>query len=182
MRVPHITFALICGAALVACADRSPTVPGTAAAPAVVPAEANPVPLNLRCECSNFVITTPDPLKPWQTHVALDGVCQISHLGRATVHIEQEGDFIAGTLEGDETITAANGDVLYIHHAGATGGDESGNVWFGGPIEIQGGTGRFTGATGTGSYDGKASIPGNSGSYVLSAMIQYAAGQGAAQP
>ena len=90
-------------------------------------------------------------MKPWQTHVALDGVCQVSHLGRAVVHIEQDADFMALTNVGDEVITTANGDMLYVHHSGPAGGDGLGNVWFGGPIAIEGGTGRFAGASGTGT-------------------------------
>ncbi len=84
---------------------------------------------------------------------------------------------MAGTLVGDEIITAANGDRLYVHHSGPAGGDDQGNVWYGGPVEIRGGTGRFAGATGAGTYSGGASIPGNAGYYDLKAMIRYAAGQ-----
>ncbi len=176
MRTAKAFAALVAGLALAACADQAVTAPELAS-PAVVAAQANPVPLRLHCDCSNFVITVPDMAKPYQLHVALDGVCQISHLGRATVHIEQDGDFLAGTLVGDETITAANGDQLFIRHSGPAGADQLGNVWYNGPIEILGGTGRFAEATGTGTYSGAASTAGNTGYYDLEAMIRYAAAQ-----
>lgn len=176
MRTANAFAALVAGLALAACSDQAVTAPELAS-PSVVAAEANPVPLKLHCDCGNFVMSVPDPMKPWQLHVGLDGVCQISHLGRATVHIEQDGDFLTGTMVGNEVITAANGDQLFIRHSGPTGGDQVGNVWYSGPIEILGGTGRFAEATGTGTYSGRANSVELWGYYDLEAMIKYAAGQ-----
>ncbi len=185
MRLRTIIPSLICAALLAACADATPTGLVPAAAPGVVAAEANPVPLTLHCDCGNFQFPPDQP--EGGLHGLLDGVCQISHLGRATVHIDQTDmttgfdpvrGLVLGWFTGEEVITAANGDVLLIRHEGPTTlNPVTIEVTFGGTIAIHGGTGRFAGATGTGTFAGAASVPGNQGHYDLEAMIQYAAGQ-----
>lgn len=178
MRRTIVLPALVCAVVLAACADRSVTGPGSTAAPAVVAAEATPVPFKLQCATFNIVSEVPDPQAPAVVHVTLDGVCQGSHLGRATVHIDQIGNFMAGTLVGDETLTAANGDVLLIHHSGSLTPTGATSVSFGGPAAIIGGTGRFVGASGEGTFGGTADAAAATGSYVVEAMIRYAASAG----
>ena len=94
----------------------------------------------------------PEPVGPGQIRVVIDGVCQMSHLGRADVHIDEIVTYNPdGSAEGvaQTTMTAADGDVLHArglaHFEPPTA---QGIVLFAGDQVFTGGTGRFSGATG----------------------------------
>ncbi|MGD8329209.1 MAG: hypothetical protein PVJ49_07205 [Acidobacteriota bacterium] len=90
---------------------------------------------------------------------SMDGTLNVSGTGEAThlghyvvsgTQVFQLG--LPPTFVGDITMTAANGDELYITVTGVLTGffpNPAGN----GQYEITGGTGRFEGASGTGSFD-----------------------------
>jgi len=174
MRMTHAALLVMLGPALAACTDLAPAPPTAPAAAALTLVEAPPLTLDLRCQCGNFDIT-PDPDHPWISHVVLRGICQGTHLGRASVVIDQHADFGARTLVGTETITAANGDQLRVQHFGTLTPLSPTRVDFGGPIEIVGGTGRFIDASGSGEFAGGADSAANIGFYNLTALIRYAA-------
>jgi hypothetical protein len=80
------------------------------------------------------------------------GPGQVSHLGKSTVSSSQTVDFTAAPpiLYGKDEFTAANGDKLYATHIGSTVvPDAAGNASFSGEFTFTGGTGRFTGASGS---------------------------------
>jgi hypothetical protein len=83
----------------------------------------------------------------------VSGAGEATHLGRYTVsgtQVFQPG--LPPTFVGDITMTAANGDELYITVTGVLTGffpNPAGE----GQYEITGGTGRFEGASGSGSFD-----------------------------
>ena len=70
---------------------------------------------------------------------------QATHLGRFTATAVAEADVVTGDAHGTWTLTAANGDQLFLTIA-ATPGSEA-NQGIGG-FTVTGGTGRFAGATG----------------------------------
>lgn len=76
------------------------------------------------------------------THVEGDG--RATHLGRFKVVADVQVDVATGAPQGDWTLTAANGDMLFLvmvgHGIDATHGF--------GAFTVEGGTGRFEGATG----------------------------------
>jgi hypothetical protein len=83
------------------------------------------------------------------THMFLtaSGPASASHMGTSTFVAPHDFDLAAGTYVSDAFVTAANGDVLHIvslgHFINAV---DSVATW-----TIAGGTGRFAGATGSGT-------------------------------
>jgi len=74
----------------------------------------------------------------------LDGEGEATHLGHFTVTAEVIVDVITGIATGDWTLTAANGDELFVTFEGFGIDPTHG----GGVMTVEGGTGRFQGATG----------------------------------
>jgi hypothetical protein len=76
---------------------------------------------------------------------------EFSHLGRFTAHISKFEQTSPGTVTEEWTATAANGDTLRVSGVSTvTGFDSSTGLYtFSGTRTINGGTGRFAGATGT---------------------------------
>ena len=108
-------------------------------------AAAEPVPLKGSYATSS-IITVNFPF----VHISTDGVGQVSQLGRTTLHGELDVLIGANTVTGTFTFTAANGDTL----TGTISGfipppDPQGNVEFDSAVAFTGGTGRFSGASGS---------------------------------
>ena len=85
------------------------------------------------------------------------GTCQLTHLGRATLVLEQQIDLslIPSPITGVLVLTSANGDQLYGSEVTSVSGpDEVGGDAFHGSGEWTwtGGTGRFAGATGLAGF------------------------------
>jgi hypothetical protein len=99
----------------------------------------------------------------------------VTHLGNVTTRaISETVDLSTGEAVAVHEFTAANGDTIQISFhfllisTGPTSFDIDG-VW-----EIIGGTGRFTGASGEGSYGGSAQFTGSTtalGSFELAGTI-----------
>ncbi len=92
--------------------------------------------------------------------VTTSGVGHASHLGKVTVSTSETLDFVTspGILvvrDGQLVMVAANGDELYWSYEG-TGSlpDENGESLLTGTFVITGGTGRFSDATGGGTFHG----------------------------
>ncbi len=180
MRLTTTLPALV--AALVACADQSPTGYRGGPALSLNGTEQEGVPFKLHCDTYDFTLVA-------QTetflHVRLSGTCQVSHLGRTTVFIDQEDNATgfdpqtnvrSGYFTGTEWIRAANGDLLMISHEGPTTMNVvTGAVTFRGTTVIKGGTGRFLNASGGGPFSGQASMATMTGGYDIDGRIVYAA-------
>jgi hypothetical protein len=114
-------------------------------------------PLQGRCE------TTYQVIGATATTISLlvNGVCEVSHLGRTTTTGMQVVDFAAGTIHVQHgEYIAANGDRLFFSHDGHLGApDAQGNPTFTGTHVFEGGTGRFADASGTATFAGGASMP-----------------------
>ena len=91
------------------------------------------------------------PLKGSFSGSGFDFHGQLTHLGKFSAHISKLEPTPSGTLVEEWTATAANGDTLHVTgESRVTGFDTSTGLYtFAGTRTIQGGTGRFAGATGT---------------------------------
>jgi len=74
----------------------------------------------------------------------LEGEGQATHLGQFTVTADVSVDVATGIPQGTWTLTAANGDMIFLD-MGGSGIDETHGF---GAFTVTGGTGRFNGATG----------------------------------
>ena len=77
------------------------------------------------------------------------GAGNVTHLGRVTATWEREGSLIDGTLTATYVFTAANGDSLFVESVGQADLLMAPDIHVLETATITGGTGRFTGATGT---------------------------------
>lgn len=110
-----------------------------------------------RGRCQTTFNPPPLPLPP--VHQQIDtGTCLLTHLGRASIHGQQEIDFAAGTQSGSRTITAANGDVLLVKNVGTSQPAGPGLVRFSAIMTFVGGTGRFADASGEARAEGTANL------------------------
>jgi hypothetical protein len=124
---------------------------------------AKPVPVPSRAEFfldASFVPTA----TPGVFAVTGSGSGRATHLGQVTVSTSELVDFTVSpgtvTIRGGEmVVVAANGDELYSNYSG--GGslpDVNGVVSFSGTFTITGGTGRFSDATGGGTFEGEGNV------------------------
>ena len=144
---------------LAACGESGPLATGPVSAGTVLVAKGHPSvvarPFTGRCETT----FNPPPLPLPPTHQQVDtGTCHLTHLGRSSIYGEQEINFAAGTQRGERTITAANGDVLFVQNAGTSRPAGPGLVRFSAIMTFVGGTGRFARATGEARAEGTANL------------------------
>ena len=105
------------------------------------------------------------------------GVCQLAHLGRATVVTNETFLPETGNYAVTSTFTAANGDELFttgVVSAGSIVPD--GGLSVAGIYTAVGGTGRFAGASGTAVFDETAHLTDRgtaAGSYILEGRLTY---------
>lgn len=86
------------------------------------------------------------------------GEGQATHLGRNTWYSLSSID-AEGNQTGSTAAVAANGDEFhYSYEGGSTPPDATGALTFWGEWVCTGGTGRFEGATGGGTYEGTANV------------------------
>jgi hypothetical protein len=90
-------------------------------------------------------------------HVKVQGKGKASYMGTTTAFTDDQiQNVIDGSGSATYTLTAANGDTLILALAVPAGGTISveGGVIFSGTYTVNGGTGRFSGATGGGIFGG----------------------------
>jgi hypothetical protein len=109
-------------------------------------------------------------------HINVIGEGKATHLGKATtVTTDQEVNLITGQSSATYTFTAANGDTVVLEEEFQSIVDDTGTrVTFEGTYEVTGGTGRFAGATGSGTLIGSAVFTGPNngvGSFTLTGTI-----------
>jgi hypothetical protein len=96
-------------------------------------------------------------------HIAVSASGQCLHMGRTgAASADQTVDLITGAGTATYTLTAANGDTVVLGIEFATVFMPTG-VIFDGTYTVTGGTGRFAGATGSGSASGAAVFTGPTG-------------------
>ena len=80
-----------------------------------------------------------------------------THLGKSTWYSLSSVDVVTGVQSGSTVEIAANGDEFhYDYLGGSTQDPATGKATFWGDWVVTGGTGRFAGATGGGTYEGTA--------------------------
>ena len=107
-------------------------------------------------------------------HISVTGDGYGLHMGRSTaVTTDQSVNLITGEGAATYTLTAANGDTVVLSLEFTIAFQPTG-VTFEGTYVVTGGTGRFAGATGSGSASGSATFTGMSngfGSFAVDGTI-----------
>jgi hypothetical protein len=169
-----ITAVALLTSACVACTDSPPTSPTSAATASSRSAAMERSGTSRPFAGSCTLTFNPPPVPPPAVHHQVDtGTCQLTHLGLTQFYGEQDINFAAGTQSGWRTLTAANGDKLYITHTGRSMLVGPGLVSFVAQMTIVGGTGRFVGATGGGQGTGLATVATRTASLTIDATINY---------
>jgi hypothetical protein len=107
----------------------------------------------------------------------IGGIGQATHMGRIEINGPSHVDLILERQTGTSVLTAANGDTLVIAFSGTvhlTGPNPNDPVTFEGEWTVIGGSGRFAGAKGAGTYTGSAA--GDAGTLVLVGAISRPGG------
>ena len=125
----------------------------------------------------------PPPPATFPAVVQIGVTCHMRHLGVTTGTVVQTLDVagppVNGVLpltisEGRITYVAANGDELHASFEGTASIDfASGTIEYQGTEAIGGGTGRFSGASGTSYLEGTASAVSLTGFYVTLGLLSY---------
>jgi hypothetical protein len=119
------------------------------------------------------ILVSRTPLSP--TRRLLDWECRLQHLGLATSHVDEtatagpSGLVVTATV----TYTAANGDQLFVSYAGS-GSIQDGVAISSGTETAIGGSGRFTGASGSLARTGRMLLPpAFGGEYTTEGTLSY---------
>jgi len=115
----------------------------------------------------------PTPVPPG-TPFEILGTGVATHMGRCDLFILSVVEIIGGipVQFGDWTITAANGDELTLESSGGAGPpDAQGMVPIFGDWTITGGTGRFSGVGGIGTYEGLLNFVAATGQFSMNGAL-----------
>ena len=171
---PSIAAVSLLASAIIGCADPSPTSPATPTSRQSlgVAAQQSGTARPFKGSCTTTFNAPPLPLPP-VIHQVDTGTCELTHLGRAALYGELDINFASGTQSGWRTLTAANGDKLYLTVTGRNAGAVGGVVTLDAQMVIVGGTGRFTGATGSARGTGSATLATRSTAVSIEGTINY---------
>lgn len=171
---PSIAAVSLLASAFIGCADPSPTSPAapTSRQSLGVAAQQSGTARPFKGSCELTFSAPSFPLPPI-IHQVDTGTCQFTHLGRTDFYGELDINFATGTQSGWRTLTAANGDELYLTVTGRNAGAVGGVVTIDAQMVIVGGTGRFAGATGSARATGTATLATRSTSVSLEGTINY---------
>src|SRR5215207_2267908 len=161
-------LAFACGCAGV---GDGPTALVATSTPGFSSAASGPVSRPAGGSCTTEI--TGAPTRPgYALSLHITGVCQLAHLGRTTIVIEQDFAF-DGSIVNSTTHTAANGDLLLSMWYSAPGESSSNGVdaTFAGVETYIGGSGRFADVSGSSRLEGTAHS--NTGEYTTQETIAY---------
>jgi hypothetical protein len=102
-------------------------------------------PIKGDCEAETIEVL---PISPTVIRRVSVGTCQLSHLGRTALLSIAYSNLSTFEQVGEHILTAASGDQLYATSAGSGSFTPPATLHFSGVTTINGGTGRFTQATG----------------------------------
>ena len=184
-----LRFAVICTllfamALLVGCSEEVPMIPITAAelgsdgvdqkgageaGPALLQGN-NTVPIHM--EVFN-TIEIVEPLPPPALHAIFEGYGNSNPFGPFDLYSTSEIIVIVypNVQTADYVFTFRNGDELHASSVGTAIEDPPGIAVFHGDITFSGGTGRFSNATGTGTYAGTAEPAVGTGHFLIDGQI-----------
>ena len=114
------------------------------------------------------------PLFEPVAHLEIQGVCNLKHMGRATLVSSEVVNFFTGVVTNTATWTAANGDQIMSQFLGS-GTTDGVDAVFAGVITYVSGTGRFQGVSGTVNNEGNSHATGLTGvgEYRMNGTITY---------
>jgi hypothetical protein len=103
----------------------------------------------------------------------IEGHGQAIHMGNTLYTSVSESDFV--TQCGSGTMTAANGDQLFVEFSGNVNFPPPPETFgtFAGEFSFTGGTGRFENATGGGTYEGSADVVTQQGLVTYTGIVTY---------
>ena len=162
MRLSHGISALFFAIALGGC-GRSPVTPSTTALPVARPvAEADLTDLPFKGQIDGHLVTSPT-----QVPTILNGVAHAvgfgTQVGSFTKVTRDVIDLATDTVTGSFTMTAANGDLLTGVYSGPFVFGAPGTFSWVLPATITGGTGRFSGASGSFVFKANVAFTGANG-------------------
>jgi hypothetical protein len=176
--MPRALTSIVAATLLGACIDSAvepgmdPTMPSAAAAFA-----SSTRPAGGTCTLVSRTILPAEPGQPANVRrLHLEYVCQLEHLGRTTATSEETATFtLTGpAIANSTTYTAADGDQLFATFEGTgTLPDQTGLVHVEGTEAVVGGTGRFTGASGSLSRTGSVSTVAVDAEFEMSGTLTY---------
>jgi hypothetical protein len=102
-----------------------------------------------------------------------EGTCRISHLGRSTMVSDKLINVMTATQTAEVTITSASGDMLHASGSGTNTMAAPGHVAFRVELTIEGGTGRFSGASGVIVSEGTANLNNATAQLTMTGTISY---------
>lgn len=164
-----ISLFFICFILLLAgCSKDEPVSPNSSESNAAA-SLAKQVPFRVHFETTFEIIST---TPPGVLTFEIFGTGNGTHLGKAEFYSISVVDlnYVPGQQTGSLRFTGANGDYLDGSFAG-TIVEEDGNVSFEGEYTFSGGTGRFSGASGSGAYAGTANLPAEMGQVTFSGTV-----------
>ncbi len=129
------------------------------------------VPFRVHFETTFEIIST---TPPGVLTFEIFGTGNGTHLGKADFYSISVVDlnYVPGQQTGSLKFTGANGDYLEGSFAGTLiPPDANGDISFEGEYTFSGGTGRFTGASGSGTYAGTANLPAAEGQVTFSGTV-----------
>lgn len=164
-----ISLFFICLVLLLAgCSQDEPVSPNSSASNA--PGSLSKlVPFRVHFETTFEIIST---TPPGVLTFEIFGTGNGTHLGKADFYSISVVDlnYVPGQQTGSLKFTGANGDYLEGSFAG-TIVEDGGNVSFEGEYTFSGGTGRFSGASGSGVYAGTANLAAEMGQVTFSGTV-----------
>jgi hypothetical protein len=164
---------------VVGCADvgDGPTALRATSTPGASSTASGPVSRPAGGSCTTEITVV--PTRPgYALSLDMTGTCQLAHLGRTTMVIQQDFAF-DGSIVNSTTHTAANGDLLLSNWYSAPGESTSDgiNAVFAGTETYVGGTGRFADVSGSSRVQGTAVLNfatgAGTGAYTTRGTIVY---------
>lgn len=172
----HTLTTLALAAITAACSTEMPTAEVASLANRGAAADASMREHRVDGRCTLQFSAPPMPLTPVFTQTD-EGTCVLTGLGRSHLIGTLTINFLTGTQVGTRTITAANGDQLFITAVGTSSMTVPGQVAFVATLTITGGTGRFEGATGELEGRGVALLAARTTTVEFEGMVVYEPGK-----
>lgn len=130
------------------------------------------LPLRGACEATSTRVTA---FNPPLLHQVATAECEISHLGRLSIVNVQSVNVATGQQSGQATWRTASGDELHATSLGWATPTDATAFRFTGVTTLEGGTGRFSDASGTLHVAGTGDTATGTGSFTFIGTVTYGA-------
>jgi hypothetical protein len=165
---------------LAGCGSQLPTLPDDSAVVTLAAHQngilashdAVPPALPIRGTCE-LAIQPAEPVSPGVIKQRDVGTCHLSHLGLSAMVSDKIINVMAGTQYAQVALTAANGDVLQASGSGTNAMVAPGKFAFQVELNITGGTGRFSDASGVILSEGVADLATGTAQLTMAGTVRY---------